>query len=541
MTRTQAYAAYHAAGAPLQHYSSPDSLAIFRKSYCGLVVVAALIQWVFFHDSDNWNCVLVAAVSSVAGLMYALDTDRFQRSPISCLMLMFYTTTSTSGALLVKTFEWNALVERLQVPETTFMVLALTQAILIITHAAYMRMARMQAFRSFVARRIYKPADLFRWPSDIEFWLLGIVGCCALVGTGTDYENGASFGMGSAGSKLLRAFQFLKFAPFLIPFRNALSGVPSPLPKSYLPLMAYFGVLIVLSFATNSRSTFADSIPIVGICVLMATSYNAFSLRNIPTWKIVAAVAGAAFMAVFLSRIALAMVVVRDFRANVDIMGLISLTFEALGNTEWLEAAKSKMNATVFFANYSEEYVDSRFLARFLLTKYHDNILYYFGMFGPDHMIAYREFILDRLWATFPDPILRMLGIWINKEDLVISNGDYIVYMIDGWGLGGFKTGSMIAEAYSIFGWLYPFAMFVGAMLLFIFYDAMVMDSPYGRKVVSPMIILLIWNLCGTTAAFGLGAETMVQIPAGIIRNLPQTIMFYWVATTGVKLFARLL
>lgn len=537
---SRAYAAYAAAYAAAGYGASQDGLAMFRKGYCALVILATVLQLLFFHDSDNWVCVLMASASSIAGLMYSLDSERFQRSPVSCLMLMFYATTSTAGALLVKTLEWSALVDRLQVPTTTFGVLFATQVVLIVSHAVYLQMPQMQAMRGFISRRLYGPTGVFTWPTDLEIWLLGLLGMFSLAMTGTDYESAATFGMGGAAEKLLRAFSFLKFAPFLIPFRNALSGTPSPQPRSYLPLMLYFCALIVLSFATNSRSTFADSVPTVGICVLMATSYNAFSLRSIPTWKLVAVLVGAALGALLLSRISLAMVVVRDYRSNVDVFGLIGLTIEALGNNEWLETAKAKMGSAVYFGNYSEEYVDSRFLARFLLTKYHDNILYYFSFFGPDHIVSYVDFMKDRMWATLPDPVLRKLGIWINKEDLIISNGDYIVYLMDGWGLGGFKTGSMIAEVYSVFGWLFPAVMFVSALMLFVFYDALVAESPYGRKIVSPLIILLIWNLCGTTAAFGLGAETVVQIPGGILRGLPQSILFYFIAIMAVRPVARL-
>ncbi|MDB5820981.1 MAG: hypothetical protein JWQ11_4621, partial [Rhizobacter sp.] len=289
----------------------------------------------------------------------------------------------------------------------------------------------------------------------------------------------------------------------------------------------------------NSRSTFADSVPTVGTCVLMGMAYNAIDFKRIPTWKIVAAIVVAFVASAVLTRVALAMVVARDFRSSVDVMRLVGMTIEAFTNSEWLETARSKMDAAITVGNYSEEYVNSRFLARFLLTKYHDNMLYFFSLFGPDTFSVYIDFMKNRMWATLPDPILREIGVVINKEDLVISNGDFIVYLIDGWGLGGFKTGSMIAEVYSVFGWLFPGVMALSAMLLYVFYDALVADSPSGRKVVSPLIILMIWNLCGTTASFGFGAETVVTVPAGIVRGLPQNILFYLVATIAVRRITR--
>ena len=58
--------------------------------------------------------------------------------------------------------------------------------------------------------------------------------------------------------------------------------------------------------------------------------------------------------------------------------------------------------------------------------------------------------------------------------------------------------------------------------------------------MVSPLIILMIWNLCGTTAAFGFGAETVVTVPSGIVRGLPQNILFYFIATLAVRRITRL-
>ncbi len=518
-----------------------DPLRTVRQGYSALLVAAGVLQVLFFsHVEDNLLSTLLALVSSLIGVTYALNAPRFRAQPVSALILLFYTTTATAGALLVKGLEWSPLAERLQVPVTTFSVLFATQLVLLLADQAYGRSPPLHAMRRFVSQRLLQPLGLMRWPSDAELWALGLIGCTSVLLTGTDYESGASFGLASAGSKLIRAFGFLKYAPFLIPFRDALSGFPSRVRVPVPALAAYFTALVAISFATNSRSTFADAIPTVGICALVALALGRLDMRRIPPGKALLFALAAAAAGVLLSRVALAMVVVRDFRYSLDASSLVSMTFEALSNSEWLETAKSKMDSSVNVGNYSEHYVDSRFFARFLLTKFHDNMLYYFSLFGSDHLIAYKEFMLDRLAATLPDPLLRQFGININKQDLVVSNGDYVVYMIDGWGMGGFKTGSMVAEVYAIFGWAFPLVIAACALLLFVFHDAFVAQSPGGRTAFAPLIILLIWNLCGTTAAFGLGAETVTAIPAGIARGLPQNVLVYALAALAVRGIGRL-
>jgi hypothetical protein len=519
-----------------------DELATVRQLYCAVVVVAAVIQLLFFGRVEgNLISTLLALTSSLLGINHALNGRRFRALPISALILLLYTTTATSGALLVKSVEWSALSDRLTVPVTTFAVLLGAQVALIAADRLYLWAKPLQALRQTLSERVLVPLAVMRWPTDLQFWMLGAIGCASVLWAGTDFESGASFGLASAGAKVIRAFGFLKFAPFLIPFRNALSGAACRPRGQLVALVGYFMILIGISFATNSRSTFADALPQIAICMLCAQAYGRLDLHRVPPSRLLLLGALAIIASVVLSRIALAMVVARDFRYGLDTAALIRTTIEAFFNSEWLGAAKAKMDTSVSFGNYSEDYVNSRFFARFLLTKFHDNVLYYFSLMGPDHVASYVGFMQERLAATLPDPLLRVLGIMVDKQDLIASNGDYIVYIVDGWGMGGFKTGSMIGEVYGVFGWAFAPVIVVSGLMLFVAYDAFAATAPNGREAVSPVIILLIWNLCGTTAAFGLGAETVTAIPSGIARTMPQDVLVYLLAVACVRGLTHLL
>lgn len=526
----------------VQHTAADqDRLQPVRVGYCVAVGVAAVIQLLFFWDVEaNLASTLLALVSSLVGIVYSLGSARFRAHPVSALIMLLYTTTATSGALVVKSLEWSPIAGGLLAPVTTFSVLFGTQLSLLAADQLYLRIRAFGAARDFITHRMLKPLHLLRWPTDQQLWLLGLIGCASVLLTGTDFESDATFGFASAGTKLIRAFGFLKFAPFLIPFRNAMSGFPSARKSSLLALGLYFVGLVVISFATNSRSTFADALPTVGICFLIAMAlgridFKRVSIVKIATFAIVAVVGG-----ILLSRVALAMVVVRDYRQNTDITTLVGMTLEAMFSSEWLEMAKAKMDTALTIDNYSETYVDSRFFGRFLLTKFHDNIIHYCSLMGPDQIASYKEFMADRVLATLPDPFLRALDISVNKQDLIVSNGDYIIYLVDGWGLGGFKTGSMIGEVYGIYGWAFPLVMIGCGLLLYVLYDAFATPTSRGRMVFSPLILLLIWNLCGTTAAFGLGAESITAVLTGVLRGMPQNVLVYLMALMLVKGISRL-
>lgn len=518
-----------------------DELGLVRQGYCLLLIVAAVLQWLFFGSvEDNALSTCLALASSLIGVQHSLNGRRFRTLPISALMLLLFTTTSTAGALLIKTLEWSPLAERLTVPVKTFSVLLLWQGVLVVADAIYLKAQPLQNLRRAITRRAMLPLGLMRWPDDTQLWLLGAIGCASVLLSGTDFESAVTFGMAGAGVKVIRVFGFLKYAPFLIPFRDALCGIPRQRRFPMLLLAGYFVLLIGISFATNSRSTFADAVPTIGICVLCAQALGRIDIRRIAPSRMILMAVLAVVAAVLLSRVALAMVVARDYRYGADAATVVRTTVEALFNTEWLEAAKSKMDSSVLVGNYSEDYVDSRFFARFLLTKFHDNVAYYFTLMGPDQVATYKTFMVERLTANFPEPMLRLFGISIDKQDLIFSNGDYLVYIVDGWGLGGFKTGSMMSEVVGVFGWASPLVMIAAALMLFVAYDSLVMPTAMGRVAFSPLIILLIWNLCGTTAAFGLGAETVTAVPSGIIRTLPQSVLAYALAVWFVKQVSRL-
>jgi hypothetical protein len=151
--------------------------------------------------------------------------------------------------------------------------------------------------------------------------------------------------------------------------------------------------------------------------------------------------------------------------------------------------------------------------------------------------------MFDRLAATLPDPLLHKLGINIDKQDLIVSNGDFTVYLVDGWGLGGYKTGSMMGEVYGTFGLLAAPIMAAATIMLFTAYDTFGVRTAAGRLALSPLIVVLIWSLVGTTASFGFGAESVTAIPAGIVRGIPQDILVYlvaaWMARSVGRLFGR--
>ncbi len=518
--------------------AEPDTLAALRRAAYVAIVLAAVVQVLFFGEvHGNGNAVVMAAAASLAGVAYALDARRFRAAPVSALILLFFTLTSTCGALLVKTLEGAALADRLLEPEQTFGLLLASQLTLIVADRLYLRSKRLQWLRGVLTTKVVGRLRLLEWPPDAHLWLMGFVGCVSVVMTGTDHESAATFGIGSAGAKLLRAFQILKFAPFLIPFRAACSGAPRlTRPAGLLPLLAYFALLVGISFLSNSRSTFADAIPTVGVALLIALGFGAIRPQQLRPGRLVAIALVAGLAAFVLSRVALAMVVARDYRYFLDASGLLHLTVEALFNSEWLETARSRMDAAVNTGDYSEYYVDSRFFSRFLMTKFHDNIGYYMSLFGADQLAQYREFMVDRFASLLPDPLLRLLGISLDKSTLVISNGDYVVYLADGWGLGGFKTGSMFAEIHGVFGWGFPLVLALAAWMLFVCYDAFAAMTTTDRLVVAPLLLMTSWNLVGTTAAVGLGAETVTAIPSAILRGIPQNLLVYLIAAWAARL-----
>ncbi|GAB4057323.1 hypothetical protein GCM10028811_03580 [Uliginosibacterium sediminicola] len=85
----------------------------------------------------------------------------------------------------------------------------------------------------------------------------------------------------------------------------------------------------------------------------------------------------------------------------------------------------------------------------------------------------------------------------------------------------------MIAEGFAMVGFLYPLLLGVLAISCFSFYDAFADNSRAKGVVVAPVMMFQIWYLFGGVGGAAFGAEGLSNVVVGILRGMPQMVIFY--------------
>jgi hypothetical protein len=134
-----------------------------------------------------------------------------------------------------------------------------------------------------------------------------------------------------------------------------------------------------------------------------------------------------------------------------------------------------------------------------------------------------RKVTIDATWAAMPTPILKLLRIGVDKEDLNYSMGDYMAYLSRGVPLGGRKTGSMFAQGAAIMGPLFPI-LYVGiCLLLYGLMDLLTIRSASGTANLSALAMMTLWMYFYR----GITSDALSNVFVFIFRGFGQTVLIY--------------
>lgn len=192
------------------------TLAMTQLAAHAMVACCTLFQLLMFWDvPENAAACLLVCAYSVPTIHYTLGGRRFLATPLSMLLLLGFNFVTSSGALLLTSLAAMPLTGNLLAPDRTFGMLAASQGILIVSHVLYRSLAPATAARDWLRRTILTPLAGFRQPDPAQLWLMGLIGCAAVLATRIGlYADGPRFGGDEAFVKLLSAFTFLAAAPF---------------------------------------------------------------------------------------------------------------------------------------------------------------------------------------------------------------------------------------------------------------------------------------------------------------------------------------
>jgi hypothetical protein len=492
-------------------------------SMVALATLALAFQIAIDFTPENIASACIAFASSMAVLLYLLWTPALQTHPLSTFAVFGFGVTTQLGALLGQTAYWTSLADNLRQPITTFAMLAAFQVLAIIAHTGYRwLMPPPDADHGSLPRHMLRKAGLYNTPSTGVLWFLGYFGLIAFVlGGGRE----GTFG------KIMQGVAFLTWAPFLIPMYLVQLGYGYSSWRKQLPFLLFFmGLVVLLGLAANARAVMLSGFVTIALFALLGALRSAtlVSSRQVLRIGLVGLVLVA--MAIPLSDLAIAMVVARKVRSNVSPVQMVEQTFYYWQRPDEIAAYKARAEADTTKA-YDEYYFANPLLARLVETKFHDNSFYFVSTFTRTDDSLLAKTTGDLFWTILPDPVIKSLGVSIDKKTLEFSIGDYLSHLSQGAALGSRRTGSMLAQGVALLDAGFAIFYLAFCVVAFAMIDLLSFRNRSGQVVLSAVGMLAVFKLFQS----GITSDSLHGWVIGTLRNIPQNIVLFLVVATMAR------
>lgn len=480
-----------------------------------LALLALCAQIAIDFSADNLASSSIVFASSMTVLLYMLWTPALQTHPLSTFAVFGFCVTTQLGALLGQTAYGTSLADNLRQPIGTFAVLAAFQLLAMIAHTGYRWLLPPPADTGgSLPRHLLRKAGLYDTPSTGVLWFMGYVGLLAfLLGSGRE----GTFG------KVMQGLAFVTWAPFLIPmYLIQLGEAYSSWRKQWPYLLFFCGLVVLLGLAANARQVMLSGFVTIALFALLGAIRSSAAVSGKQVLKIGAVGLVLAALAIPLSDLATAMVVARKVRGNVSPVEMVKETLYYFQRPEALaDQNDDQRNATL--GKYDEYYFENPLLARLVETKFHDNALYFASTLtqSDTHLLA--QTTVDLFWAILPDPVIKQLGVKVDKKTLGFSMGDYLSHLSQGAPLGSRRTGSMLAQGVALLGVGFAVVYMAFCLVAFAMMDLLSLRNRSGQVVLSAVGMLAVWKLF----QYGVTSESLQAWISNSSRAIPQNILLF--------------
>lgn len=478
-----------------------------------LTLIAFLLQ--FFIDSSSVNiaanCIVLTSVLST--LLYFRWTTALETHPLSSFTIFGFCVTSQFGALLAQSAAWVSLTGNLRQPLITFSMLAMYQSIALISHALYRLMtlnSTNELKKSGLFRKLLSWIGVYASPSVINLWFMGGIGIVFL--------------LFSFVSPVAKGLSFLAWSPFLIPvYALQIGPTYCNVKKNFIFLIIFAVLIALMAMAFNTREMMLEGIATVLLLFLLI---GMRSKKQI-TWNMILKFCLISLFGAVLSwpasNLVTAMVIARKDRGKLPITEMVTKTIDNFLDPEKIDQYKKALVAIESRSSYDETYIANPIIARFVITKFHDNAIYFAGKLSDKGADEVWKISQDFFWATLPQPWLDALKIDVDKDKQQFSMGDVIVNLAVGQPLGGFRTGSIFGQGLVMFGNFFPVIYFLMCLILFVTIDIFSTRSKNGLAVLSVIGMLHVWP----NFLFGITADSLHHLFNSALRGVFQSIFLY--------------
>jgi hypothetical protein len=487
-----------------------------------LTVLAFTAQcWIDFSTENiAANCMILASV--FATLLYFRWSKALDTHPLSSFAIFGFCVTSQLGALLAQSAAWTAVSSSLHQPLVTFAMLSMYLIIALLAHTLY-RMMTPPSGKQGLLRHTLQRVGVYTVPSVLNLWVMGGMGIFFL--------------LLSKVNPVANGLSFIAWAPFLIPiYAQQLGSTYCNLKKNSLALLGYAIVIGITAVAFNARGTLLSGWMIVSLLFLLVGMRSTKLVTASMLLKLGMLGLLAAALSWPASNLVTAMAIVRNDRHKVSASELVKKTLGNLQDVGKIEAYRTQALAHDLRTAYDEKYLDNPLLARLVITKFHDNAIYFAGKISDRGSEELLKVSGDFFWTTLPQPFLDVLKIDVDKEKMRFSMGDMLAHLAVGTPLGGYRTGSIFGQGWALFGYFFPVIYFAMCLILFAAVDLFAIQTVSGKVTLAVIGMLNVWP----NFLFGITADSLQQLFISVVRGVPQLILLYVIIFYLAKTLSKL-
>jgi hypothetical protein len=500
----------------------------------GLTLLAFPLQCAIDPSAENIAAACIVTMSSLTLLGYIRWGGAVDDQPVSTVALLGFCVTSQLGALLVQTAYWTPLRLSLYDPLYTFGVLAFYLGVALLMHVVYRFFTPTTAGNTGVVRGFLGWMGVYRTPPVSTIWFMGALGLLSFAAATRD----------GVVARIAAGFNFLAWAPFLLPlFIRDLGPSYCNARRNHFALMIYTGMVVMIGIALNVRVIMFIGVATVGLLYLLVGMRSSAPVTRKAMSRVGMVAVILAVLSVPLSDLATSMAIARGARGKISPVEMVKRTIAVWRHPALIAEYRRETSAISRYAAYDEHYIANPLLARFIETKFHDNALHFASRLTTESAKEHlREVTIDDTWAVLPTPLLKAIGIPVDKENLNYSMGDYLAYLSRGVALGGRKTGSMFGQGIALMGVLFP--IFYALLCLFVYklMDLLtirhlsVAASPSGQAGLSALAMMSLW----TFFYRGVTAEALSNVFVFLFRGFLQTVVIYVAISSMARLMSGL-
>lgn len=488
----------------------------YKKLLWYIILGSSIIEMMLF---PGWNNFILCLLAVVCLFMYSIVINKrivlLHFFSFLCYTTLFmYRFLPIVGTLL----DGNPISIGYQNPYDVFYYESLT---FLVATLAFFICARSSINSSNILTKLYLKIGLFKKLSEKDFWVLGIIG------VGVDVL--CIFVPSEEINKILQTMSFFRYAPLCLVFPSLCGFKTTNHKRVYLYLL----ILTLLSLTKGSREVllFPICTYIILYCLNKLRSNEPIinTRRDKNKLKIIILIPIILLSISLFNRISLAMLLARDvvFSETSTASDVVESTITNMFNDKEILETENKMfnmeegDDTFSLDEWNEQYISNSFLNRYCNLRLTDQTLVRAKTIGFNNPVMLDNFILTN--STFlPTPILKMLGINVNKQDFDYSRGDLLFALSRKGSI--FRSNvvtSHVADGLATFGLMYFPIQFIIWFIMFKLIDSLTFKS-------KNKLHYSIYGLCNVFVFFGL-----TRAANGCSRELFYCLRLFWNGILG--------